>query len=184
MAPAAPTILEFSRACAAARESLGGQSRQAFSLKRDPAMRWIVGGKAAHGCAASASQMGRFETRWLTADKNLLALADLSGQWIDRVHARRPPKGVILDMDSSVSPTHGEQEKSCWNGHYECTCYHPLFLFSQCRVPDGGGGHSTRPVRRHLADDPRTSAAVSHINGVVRLGGREFDRNDGRGVSR
>ena len=34
-------------------------------------------------------------------------------------------------MDSSVSPTHGEQEKSCWNGHYECTCYHPLFLFNQ-----------------------------------------------------
>jgi len=21
--------------------------------------------------------------------------------------------------------------KSCWNGHYECTCYHPLFLFNQ-----------------------------------------------------
>ena len=34
-------------------------------LRHDPAMRWIVGGKAAHGCAASPSQMGRFETRWL-----------------------------------------------------------------------------------------------------------------------
>jgi hypothetical protein len=100
-------------------------------LRHDPAMRWIVGGKASHGSAASASQMGRFETRWLSADKNLSALANLSGQWIDRVHARRPPKGVVLDMDSSVSPTHGEQEKSCWNGHYECTCYHPLFLFNQ-----------------------------------------------------
>ena len=32
-------------------------------LRHDPAMRWIVGGKAASGCAASASQMGRFETR-------------------------------------------------------------------------------------------------------------------------
>jgi hypothetical protein len=103
----------------------------AEKLRHDPAMRWIVGGKAAHGCAASASQMGRFETHWLTADKNLLALAELSGKWIDRVHARRPPKGVILDMDSSVSPTHGEQENSVWNGHYECTCYHPLFVFNQ-----------------------------------------------------
>jgi len=100
-------------------------------LRHDPAMRWIVGGKAASGCAASASQMGRFETRWLTAEKNLSALTDLSGQWIDRVHARRPPKGVVLDMDSSVSPTHGEQEMSVWNGHYECTCYHPLFVFNQ-----------------------------------------------------
>ena len=34
-------------------------------------------------------------------------------------------------MDSSVSPTHGEQEKSSWNGHYACTCYHPLFVFNQ-----------------------------------------------------
>jgi hypothetical protein len=100
-------------------------------LRHDPAMRWIVGGKAAHGCAASPSQMGRFETRWLTAGKNLSALSDLSGQWIDRVHARRPPRGILLDMDSSVSPTHGEQENSVWNGHYECTCYHPLFVFNQ-----------------------------------------------------
>jgi len=28
-------------------------------------MRWVVGDKAAHGCAASPSQMGRFETQWL-----------------------------------------------------------------------------------------------------------------------
>jgi hypothetical protein len=58
-------------------------------LRHDPAMRRIVGGTAAKGCAASASQMGCFETRWLKAEKNLLALADLSGQWIDRVHGRR-----------------------------------------------------------------------------------------------
>jgi Transposase DDE domain group 1 len=100
-------------------------------LRHDPAMRWIVGGKAAAGCAASPSQMGRFETKWLTADKNLSALGDQSGQWIDRVHARRPPRGILLDLDSSVSPTHGEQEDSIWNGHYGCTCYHPLFLFNQ-----------------------------------------------------
>jgi hypothetical protein len=100
-------------------------------LRHDPAMRWIVGGKATSGSAASPSQMGRFETRWLTAQDNLSALADLSGKWIDRVHARRPPRGILLDMDSSVSPTHGEQEMSVWNGHYECTCYHPLFVFNQ-----------------------------------------------------
>jgi Transposase DDE domain group 1 len=63
-------------------------------LRHDPVMRWIVGGKASYNWAASPSQMGRFETRWLTAEKNLLALADLSGQWIDHVHSRRPPSGV------------------------------------------------------------------------------------------
>src|SRR6202165_3641725 len=85
-------------------------------LRHDPAMRWIVGGKAAQSCAASPSQMGRFETQWLTVETNLSTLTDLSGQWIDRVHGRRPLRGVVLDMDSSVSPTHGEQEMSVWNG--------------------------------------------------------------------
>ena len=44
---------------------------------------------------------------------------------------RRPPKTIILDMDSSVSPTHGDQEGTAYNGHFGCACYHPLFLFNQ-----------------------------------------------------
>ena len=51
-------------------------------------MRWIVGGKAVERGGASTSQMGRFETELLANDENLAALADLSGVWIDRVHAR------------------------------------------------------------------------------------------------
>jgi len=118
-------------------------------LRHDPAMRWIVGGKATSGAAASPSQMGRFETRWLTVEKNLSALADLSGQWIDRVHNRRPPRGIVLDMDSSVSPTHGEQENSVWNGHYACTCYHPLFVFNQFGDLERS---ALRPGNVHSAD--------------------------------
>ena len=70
-------------------------------LRHDPAMRWIVGGKAAQRSAASPSQMGRFETQWLAAPKNFAALAHLSGQWIDLMHGRRPPRGIVLDMDSN-----------------------------------------------------------------------------------
>jgi hypothetical protein len=72
-----------------------------FAHAADPAIRWIVGEKAVSGRGASASQMGRFETKWLAVGKNLSALADLSGRWIDNVHGRRPPSGVVLDMDSS-----------------------------------------------------------------------------------
>jgi hypothetical protein len=64
-------------------------------LGRDPAMRWIVGGRAATKQAASTSQMGRFETEWLANDANLVALADLGGRWIDRVHSRRPLNGIV-----------------------------------------------------------------------------------------
>jgi hypothetical protein len=38
---------------------------------------------------------------------------------------------LILDMDSSVSPTYGQQEGTAYNGHFGCECYHPLFLFNQ-----------------------------------------------------
>ena len=100
-------------------------------LSRDPAMRWVVGGRAPAGMAASASQMGRFETEVLAQAGNLTALADLSGQWIDVVRRRHPTNVVVLDMDSSVSPVYGEQEGSAYNGHFACTCYHPLFLFNQ-----------------------------------------------------
>ena len=100
-------------------------------LAHDPAMRWIVGGRAVTGPAASSSQMGRFETEALAQEANLSALADLSGRWIDTVHARRPVKVIVLDMDSSVSPTYGAQEGSAYNGHFGSTCYHPLFVFNQ-----------------------------------------------------
>ena len=81
-------------------------------------MRWVVGDRAITGRAASASQMGRFETKWLSRPVNLAALADLPGQWIDKVHQRRPPRIVVLNMDSSESPTYGEQEGSAYNGNF------------------------------------------------------------------
>ena len=77
----------------------------ALRLRYDPAMRWIIGGKAAKGLGASPSQMGRFETTWLARPENLATLTNLSGHWIDQAAKRRSGKSVVLDMDSSVSPT-------------------------------------------------------------------------------
>jgi hypothetical protein len=99
-------------------------------LALDPVMRQVVGGRAVDALAASTSQMGRFETETLALAENSAALADLSGQWIDRFHDRNRLKYIVLDMDSSVSPTHGEQEGTAWNGYFGCACYHPLFLFN------------------------------------------------------
>src|SRR3954454_9316009 len=138
-------VLTDTRTGANGRHTLIGQFRQsvfgrlagyedvndADRLDHDPAMRWVVGGAAVTGQAASTSQMGRFETEVMTEAKDLAALTNLSGHWIDRVHARRPVKGIVLDMDSSVSPTFGEQEGTAYNGHFGCTCYHPLFVFNQ-----------------------------------------------------
>jgi len=118
-------------------------------LALDPVMRQVVGGRAVDAKAASTSQMGRFETEVLAATDNRTALADLSGHWIDRVHGRKPHKWITLDMGSSVSPTHGAQEGTAWNGHFDCMCYHPLFVFNQF-------GHlercALRPGNVHSAD--------------------------------
>jgi len=140
---------------------LGGceDVNDADRLGRDPAMRWIVGGRAIAKQAASTSQMGRFETEFLAGDANLAALADLSGQWIDRVHAWRPPKAIVLDMDSSVSPTHGDQEGAAYNGHFACTCYHPLFVFN-ADTP-ARSARTDRPTAPPRSSRPVTPPAAS-----------------------
>src|SRR5438477_1086940 len=97
----------------------------------DPALRTVVGGRAKEQTAASTSEMARFETETLSTKENLKFLMDCSGKWIDQAHQHRKLNKLILDMDSSVSETYGHQEGSAYNGHFECTCYHPLFLFNQ-----------------------------------------------------
>ena len=85
---------------------LGGYDdvNDADRLGRDPAMRWIVGGKAIERQAASTSQMGRFETELLATDENVEALVDMNGVWIDKVHDRHPPKMIILDTGQQRQP--------------------------------------------------------------------------------
>jgi len=119
-------------------------------LARDPVMRLIAGGRDFDHYAASESQMGRFETNTLTAFKNLSALADLSGKWIDRVQRLRKSPNLILDIDSSVSQVHGGQEASAYNGHFGCNCYHPLFVFNQHGDLERC---SLRPGNVHSADN-------------------------------
>ena len=55
-------------------------------LRIDPAMRWVLGGRAKKKLAASTSEMGRFETEFLPTDENMEALSSLCGTWVDAVH--------------------------------------------------------------------------------------------------
>jgi hypothetical protein len=77
-------------------------------LRRDPAMRWVVGDEAIAGFAASASQMGRFETEGLSRANNLAALADLSGQWVDRCTTGDIRRGIAMNElffeNAAISP--------------------------------------------------------------------------------
>ena len=100
-------------------------------LAQDPAMRVIVGRRGLERQAASTNTMSRFETEVLTRKHNPEGLARMNAQWVDRAMAHTSHRRVILDMDSSKGPVHGEQEGAAYNGHFGCTSYHPIFVFNQ-----------------------------------------------------
>jgi hypothetical protein len=41
----------------------------------------------------------------------------------------KEPKQIILDLDVSNDPVHGNQEQGFFNGYYDPVCYAPLFIF-------------------------------------------------------
>ena len=125
-------------------------TNDADRLAQDPAMRVVVGWQGSERKAASTSEIGRFETETLTEEKNLKGLAQMNSHWVERAMAHTQHRRVILDMDSSESPVHGQQEGAAYNGHFECVCYHPLFLFNQFGDCEAA---TLRPGNVHSADD-------------------------------
>ena len=65
------------------------------------------------------------------------------------------------------SPTYGEQEGSAYNGHFTCTCYHPLFVFNQLGDVERCALH---PGNVHSADGWRAvlEPAVARYSTVTR----------------
>jgi len=150
------TVLALLRQAVYGRIAGYEDTNDADYLRIDPAMRRVVGGRAEKKLAASTSEMGRFETEFLPTEENLKALSCLCGAWVDRVQGRRGLSQLVLDMDSSESPTYGSQEGSAYNGYFGCTCYHPLFCFNQFGDVEGamlrkGNAHSAHNWRSLLA---------------------------------
>ena len=121
----------------------------ATRMSKDPAMRALTRKKKVGKNAASTNTMGRFETEMLTLKKNLGALSEINGRWVQRAINKTSYRRIILDMDSSESPVHGEQEGSAYNGHFGCICFHPLFCFNQFGDCEGA---MLRPGNVHSAE--------------------------------
>jgi Transposase DDE domain group 1 len=124
-------------------------TNDAQRLCQDPAMRVVVGWQGSERNAASANTMSRFETEILTQEDNLEGLATMNTQWVEVAMAHTPHRRVILDLDSSESPVHGQQEGATYNGHFERVCYHPLFCFNQFGDCEGA---MLRPGNVHSAE--------------------------------
>ena len=116
----------------------------------DPTFRLIGSQKIWDRCAALTSTLHGFETEMLASEENLLGLMALNRELVGQAEAFDDSERVVLDMDSTESPVHGQQEGSAYNGHFESVCYHPLLLFN---------GHGDclaaklRPGNVHSAED-------------------------------
>src|SRR5262249_44194179 len=65
------------------------------------------------------------------------------------------------------NPPYGEQDGSAYNGHFGCTCYHPLFVFNQLGDVERC---ALRPGNVHSAADWRAvlEPVVARYRGIVK----------------
>jgi hypothetical protein len=92
-------------------------------LRHDPLMQTAVG-KVDE--LASSPTFSRLETRATRAD--VMALNRVLIEQFIATHGTAPEE-LILDVDASDVPLHGEQEQTQFHGYYDHYCYLPLYVF-------------------------------------------------------
>lgn len=100
-------------------------------LRIDPAVRLAL--DKGHRFGASQSVMSRLENDVLGNASGQEALNTMITRSTDALLKRKNKKRLILDVDSTEDPAHGNQEHMAYNGYFGKNCFHPLFCFS------GGG---------------------------------------------
>jgi hypothetical protein len=68
------------------------------------------------------------------------------------------PKEIILDLDATDDPLHGEQEGRFFHGYYDCYCYLPLYVFC---------GDHLLVAKLRKADIDASAGAVEEIARVI-----------------
>jgi len=162
-------------------------TNDAERLSVDPTMRHVVGGRAKAKRAASTSQMGLYETEVLTQPENLSALTDLSGTWIDVVRQRKPVREIILDMDSSVTPSVEQRRCSPLPGSAVESSERPTAVVG--RRSSGKSRAESSPGERRMKKQKihgKTIAALvamgvllAAVGGAGGAGREDFDRRAG-----
>ena len=116
-------------------------------LRIDPALRLAIGKD--HKVGASQSMLSRLENNVLGNSVGLEALDAAINRSTDTLLKRKNKKRLIIDLDSTEDPAHGQQEGVAYNGHFAKNCFHPLFCFTS----DGDCLRAKlRPGNVHSAD--------------------------------
>ena len=136
-------------------------------LRHDPLMAVLAGKLAARreDCApvAGKSTLNRLElsklepTRYHKISHNPVAIKNLLVDQFVEAHAR-PPKQIILDLDATDDPLHGEQEGRFFHGYYDCYCYLPLYVFC---------GRHLLVAKLRSADMDAAAGAVEEVARVI-----------------
>jgi len=79
---------------------------------------------------ASQPTLSRFENE--VDSKGLYRMSKALVEVFIERYKGRPPKRIVLDIDATVDPAHGQQQFDFFNGFYKCNCYLPLLVFGTC----------------------------------------------------
>jgi hypothetical protein len=114
----------------------------ADALRHDPLLK-LACGRLPEGGRPLASQptLSRLENAVDRRACYRLALALLAAYLRERGREGAPAR-ILLDLDGTDDPTHGEQEGAAYHGHYRQHMYHPLLVF------DGDTGQLITAVLR------------------------------------
>jgi hypothetical protein len=91
-------------------------------LKCDPLYSLTLG-----EAPASQPTLSRFENSVGAKDLYRLSL-ELVHVFVD-AHKASPPKQIVIDMDATDDPAHGQQELEFYHGYYGKHCFLPLLVF-------------------------------------------------------
>ena len=116
----------------------------ADTLRHDPLLKLACGRRPHEPTADLASQptLSRLENAVDRRACYRLARA-LDGIYLQERERDGVPTQVLLDLDSTADPTHGDQEGSSYHGYYRQHMYHPLLIL------DGQTNHLITAVLRH-----------------------------------
>jgi hypothetical protein len=128
------------------------------SLRADPLFELALG-----SAPAPQPTLCRFENARVRRELHAMSVA-LVELFIDR-HRASPPKRIVIDMDATDDPAHGQQQFEFFHAYYGHHCFLPLLVF--CSV-DGQDeelvGALLRPGNSHAG---RRSAGV--LRRLVRM---------------
>ncbi|MBM3273754.1 MAG: IS1380 family transposase, partial [Candidatus Sericytochromatia bacterium] len=102
-------------------------TNDATKLRSDPALKLATGRSPFDPADDLAGQpsLCRFEHR-ITAQSLALMQMTFVEHWLAH---RAGPEKMLIDMDSTWDETHGAQQLTFFNGHYDSYGYHPLLAF-------------------------------------------------------